>query len=270
MKITIAWLYPKLMNIYGDYGNVLTLQRRLEWRNIETEILEIDFTNSQEITKADILLMGGGQDRQQTLCAKDFLENKKEILEEACAKNVPGLFVCGAYQLMAAFYHSLQENEFQNFDPHDYQKQISSYKFVPGQGADIPGLAIFPQYTLHFGNRKPRCIGNVVSQSSLSFPYETSSKIVGFENHGGRTYDFKENTIPLGKIIKGNGNNGEDRKEGIVYHNFLGSYLHGLLMKNPHLADFLIFEALKNKYRIEKLEELDDDLEWQTHDFLSQ
>lgn len=308
MTINIAWLYPNLMSIYGDYGNVLTLKRRLEWRQIKAEILEINFDNTLELQKADIILMGGGQDRQQAICAKDMLDHKKTYLVETHKKGIPGLFACGGYQLMGYFYHPLKEDEIENFDPFQFNDQLLSYRFEPGKGADLPGLRIFPQYTIHYGHHKPRCIGNIVTKINSNLQNEIdkiyqpttdnrqlTTTLVGFENHGGRTYFMKtpehENmktvnnvtmqqfpakgwsasggnnlTFPLGRIIKGYGNNGEDKTEGIVSNNFIGTYLHGFLIKNPHIADFLIAKALELKYSEVDLKPLDDRLEWQTHE----
>src|SRR3989339_1277722 len=158
-KITIAWLYPNLMSIYGDYGNVLTLKKRIEWRGIKTEILEINFDNTIKLQKVDIILMGGGQDRQQAIVVQDMLNNKRKILQEAHQKGVPGLFACGGYQLLGYFYHPLNPSEIGNFNPVAFLKKLASYCFAPGAGADLPGLQIFEQYTVHYGNRKPRCIG---------------------------------------------------------------------------------------------------------------
>src|SRR3989339_964681 len=271
-KITIAWLYPNLMSIYGDYGNVLTLKKRIEWRGIKTEILEINFDNTIKLQKVDIILMGGGQDRQQAIVVQDMLNNKRKILQEAHQKGIPGLFACGGYQLLGHFYHPLCDDEFNEFNPANFEKKMSSFKFTPGKGADIPGLKIFPQYTIHYGNKKPRCIGNIVTEINNEFQTEINkiskpvTTLVGFENHGGRTYFLSGKDKNLGKVIKGWGNNGEDETEGIVSNNFLGTYLHGFLIKNPHVADFLISKALEIKYGETKIQPLDDSLEWQTHE----
>ena len=304
MTIKVAWLYPKLMSIYGDYGNVLTLKRRLEWRGTKVEVVEIGFDNTSELKKADLILMGGGQDQQQVICVQDLIGKKKPYLLEAHEKGIPALFACGGYQLMGHFYHSLAESDIDHFDPQNYITSRSDHPWmitnntVPGSGADLPGLGIFPQYTVHFGKHKPRCIGNIVTESNsrlkLSKYSNKINNLVGFENHGGRTYFMKtqehENiktngekdnlltrqlvtrnneTFPLGKVLKGYGNNGEDGEEGIVSNHFVGTYLHGLLMKNPHLADWLIMKALHAKNAdLRSLPPLDDTLEWQAHEML--
>lgn len=225
-KITIGWLYPTHMNVYGDIGNVKVLQKRLEWRNIECFIsyLEPDFLPS-ELKHCDILLMGGAQDKQQEIVSKDLFLKKKS-LEDAIENNIPGLYVCGAYQFLGNFYKK-------------------------SDGKIIKGLGIFDLYTENPENT--RLIGNLIAHSD-SFGY-----LIGFENHGGKTY-LGKNIKPLAKVIKGFGNNGLDSEEGAIYKNSIGTYLHGpILPKNPVMADFLIQKALENKYKTKvKLEKLDD------------
>ena len=225
MKLTIGYLYPDLMNLYGDRGNITCLVRRCQWRGIDVEVKE---------NFPDILFMGGGQDRQQKLVAKDLKKGRGEEIKEFIEKGGVGLFICGAYQLMGKFYR-------------------------PAEGLDLKGLGIFDIETYHFGKERPRCIGNVAVEWQ-------GKTLVGFENHGGRTY-LSKNVKPLGKVLYGHGNNSEDESEGATYKNAFGTYLHGaLLPKNPHFADYLIELALKNKYGPEvKLPPLDDTLEWQAH-----
>ena len=225
MKLTIGHLYPDLMNLYGDRGNVICLVRRCQWRGIDVAIKEVS---------PDILFMGGGQDRQQKLVAEDFKKGRGEEIKEFVENGGVGLFICGGYQLMGKFYR-------------------------PAEGPDLEGLGVFDVETYHFGKEKPRCIGNV----AVSWQGKT---LVGFENHGGRTY-LSKNVKPLGKVLYGHGNNSEDGTEGAVYKNAFGTYLHGaLLPKNPRFADHLIELALKNKYGPDvKLDSLDDTLEWQAH-----
>ena len=170
------------------------------------------------------------------------LQKKKSIIKELIENNMPSLFVCGAPQLMGDYYE-------------------------PSIGERLEGLGIFDMYSQSPATQKKRLIGNVVAKietQNLSDPYSlvTTPYIVGFENHGGRTY-LGKNVKPFAKVLKGFGNNGEDGTEGIVYKNAIGSYLHGpLLPKNPHIADWLIAKALVVKYKKEiKLEPLDDELE---------
>ncbi len=239
MKLTIGWLYPSLMNIYGDRGNLITINKRCEWRGIETEIKYLDAGfDKSELDKCEIILMGGAQDRQQKIVAED-LKKKKDVLNTKINTGTPGLYVCGAYQFLGNYYKE-------------------------ADGAIIKGLGILDLYTQNPGGNSPRLIGNVAASTNLS-----SKTIIGFENHGGRTY-LGKNVSPFAKIIKGFGNNGEDQNEGIVYKNSIGTYLHGpLLPKNPSLADFLIKRAMEIKYPNEVLVNLDDSLEMMANDSIA-
>lgn len=248
-SLTITWLYPDLMSTYGDRGNVIVLKKRCEWRGIEVRIEEITLeTLLSNLKKSDLIFMGGAQDRQQKLAGEDFLLRKGPVVKELIEKNIPALFVCAAYQAVGHYYQ-------------------------PYHGDRIPGPGIFDLYTKHPGDQGKRLIGNVIGElTSVQLAVDSGQKntIVGFENHGGRTYLGKE-MKPLAKMIKGNGNNGEDGYEGAVFKNAIGSYFHGpLLTKNPHIADWLIQKALEVKYKKEvKVEVLNDELEWQAHKFMS-
>lgn len=242
MKLSIAWLYPDLMSTYGDRGNIFVLKKRCEWRGIDVNIKEITLeTSLRELQKSDLLFMGGAQDRQQKIAGEDFLKRKSTVIKNLIEKEIPGLFVCAAYQAVGHYYK-------------------------PYQGEPIPGPGIFDLYTKHPGDHAKRLIGNTVAE--LIEPPELKGKIIaGFENHGGRTY-LGSKMQPLAKVIKGGGNNGEDGYEGAFYKNSIGCYFHGpLLPKNPYVADWLIQKALEVKYKKQiELEILDDDLEWQAHD----
>jgi len=242
-QLTIGWLYPELMSTYGDKGNILVLQKRCEWRGIKTEVLNIDqTTKDQELKTIDLLFGGGAQDREQEIVMQD-LYTKKHGITQLIENNIPALFVCGAPQLIGKYYE-------------------------PAEGKRIEGLGIFDMYTNHPGNKQNRLIGNVVAKiqteniQSILDNLSPITYLVGFENHGGRTY-LGKNTKPFAKIIKGFGNNGEDDTEGVVYKNAIGSYLHGpLLPKNPQIADWLITKAIEVKYKQKiKLAPLDDSLE---------
>ncbi len=245
--ISIAWLYPDLMSTYGDRGNIIALQKRCEWRGIDAEVVPVSLESKVlSLTSCDLIFMGGAQDRQQKLAGPDFLKHKGPIVKEMVEKGIPALFVCAAYQFVGHYYK-------------------------PYQGEKIPGAGIFDLYTEHPGDQAKRLIGNVVAEINsewldgqmVRWPKKT---IVGFENHGGRTY-LGKNLKPFAKIVKGFGNNGEDGFEGAVYKNAIGSYFHGpLLTKNPHIADWLIATALQVKYnRRTNLPLLDDTIEWQAH-----
>ncbi len=240
-RLNIAWLYPDLMSTYGDRGNVIVLKNRCIWRGIDAAIIHVTLETSLRLLRAcDIIFMGGAQDRQQKLASHDFLGNKAPVIKDMVERGVPALFVCAAYQFVGHFYR-------------------------PYKGAVIPGAGIFDLATHHPGDQAKRLIGNVVAE--LIHPAELKGKtVVGFENHGGRT-KLGLAMQPLARVIKGNGNNGQDGFEGAVYKNSIGSYFHGpLLPKNPHVADWLIAKSLEVKYKKAiQLTPLDDALEWKAH-----
>jgi len=233
-KLIIGWLYPELMSTYGDRGNIFVLTKRCEWRGIKVDIKTLDFkTNNRDLEDCDLIFGGGAQDRQQGIAINDLLK-KGPVLKELFDKGIPGLFVCGAPQLLGHYY-------------------------MTGDGRKISGLGIFDMVSKHEGTR---CIGNTIAKWN-------DQTIVGFENHGGRTY-LGKGVKPFASIIKGCGNNGKDHTEGAVYKNCIATYSHGpFLPKNPHVADWLIGKALEVKYgkKIE-LKKLDDTLEWQAHEFM--
>ncbi len=242
-SLSLAWLYPDLMSTYGDRGNVMVLKKRSEWRGIKVRVTEVTLeTSEKKLETCNFIFMGGAQDRQQKLAGKDFLENKGLVVKKLVEDGVPALFVCAAYQAVGKYYK-------------------------PYQGDPIPGLGLFDLTTQHPGDQAKRLIGNVVA--TLLEPEQLKGNtIVGFENHGGRTRLGKL-IKPLARIQNGFGNNGEDSYEGAIYKNAIGSYFHGpLLSKNPHLADWLLKEALEKKYdqKIELLT-LDDELEMKAHKY---
>jgi CobQ-like glutamine amidotransferase family enzyme len=232
MELNIYHMYPDILNLYGDIGNIICLKRRCEWRGITANIINFSLNDEKhDLSEGDIFFIGGGSDRGQSIVYSDFLKYKesfKEIIEE----NAIVLAICGGYQLLGE-------------------------KYIDSAGKEVPGLGIFEYSTV---SEEGRLIGNVIIENQLEL---TPKTIVGFENHGGRTYsDYK----PLGLVKSGYGNNGKDNKEGIVYKNCIGTYLHGpILPKNPHLADYLILKALQRKYEIKSLEELDDNFECLAH-----
>ncbi len=229
-KLKIAWLYPDLMSTYGDRGNVIVLQKRCAWRGLAAEIVPVTLeTRSSILESCDIIFMGGAQDRQQKLAGEDFLKRKGPVVKKMVENGTPALFVCAAYQFVGKFYK-------------------------PYRGDKIPGAGIWDLYTEHPGDQAKRLIGNTVAE--IINPAELARMvIVGFENHGGRTY-LGSSMKPLAKVIRGYGNNGEDGFEGATYKNSIGSYFHGpLLPKNPVIADWLIAKVVGT------LKPLDDSLE---------
>jgi len=242
MQVKIGWLYPDLMSTYGDRGNIIALTYRIQKRGIKSTIIKISLSEPGDlIKKVDLLFMGGAQDKQQEIVNLDLLKNKGKFLFETIERGVPGLYVCGAYQFLGKYYQA-------------------------ADGEKILGLGIFDVYTINPGVSSPRLIGNIAAKTNI-----TGSEIilVGFENHGGRTYLSNPNNA-LAKVIRGYGNNGNDLTEGYVYKNSIGTYLHGpILPKNPSLADFLIRQALKKKYKKEvSLPKIDDSLEDEAKDIV--
>ncbi len=249
MEITIGWLYPKLMSTYGDRGNVLCLKSRCQWRSIDVFIVPLDQESYAEaFYNIDILVGGGAQDRQQEIVMRDLLGAKAEAIRNIIEAGVPGVFTCGSPQLLGHYYE-------------------------PALGKKIEGLGLLDLVSKHPGFEARRCIGNVVFEITANPLAENLKKmlgkppiVVGFENHGGRTYLGE--VQPLGKVIKGYGNNGEDGTEGAFYHNAIATYSHGpLLPKNPFLADWLIQTALRRKYqKAISLTKLDDSLALQARE----
>lgn len=247
MNLTIAYFYPDLLNLYGDTGNVEILRSRAQRRDIDVEVLEIDPTtpvDSLVMKKVSIVFIGGGPDSGQKLMYLDLLKNKGSYLKDYLENGGVGLFVCGSYQLLGHYYKA-------------------------SDGSILEGLGILDLYTQSFGNRRPRCIGNVVCELSGALMNDSVFKavnkigntIVGFENHGGRTY-LGKNVTPFAKVISGSGNNSEDKTEGALYKNCVGTYLHGpVLARNPHIADYLIAKGLG----LDILDELDDHLILSAH-----
>lgn len=226
-KIVIGHLYPKQMNVYGDMGNIITLKYRLEQRGYTVEYRMLDSLKELNDHTLDILVGGGGQDSNQGLVQQDLLKYAAE-LKGQCEDGLVGLMICGMYQMFG-------------------------HRFILPDGREIPGAGVLDLET-SAGDK--RLIGNVVIQTDLG-------RLVGFENHSGRTY-LSSGLKPLGRVVKGLGNNGEDGQEGVVYKNIIGSYMHGpALAKNPTLADDLIIRALKRKGQEHKLEPLDDFIEHQ-------
>lgn len=219
--IKILQLYPREMNIYGDWGNVLTLQKRLQWRGYAVELLQ-HHPGAAFPKDVDLVVGGGGQDSGQDVIQDDLAKIGPQLHALADA-GMPMLMVCGLYQLFGRFFQT-------------------------ADGRTINGIGMFGAKTVA---GPTRLIGNVVIKSQWG-------EIIGYENHSGLTY-LDKGQPPLGYVKKGDGNNGKDKTEGAIYKNVIGSYLHGsLLPKNPVLADYLIAQAVINKYGSFKGDEIND------------
>jgi CobQ-like glutamine amidotransferase family enzyme len=222
LTLTLGHLYPDQLNLYGDRGNILTFQRRCQLRGIELRVVGLGVGDALAPDEYDLLFIGGGQDKEQAPVSQDLHELKGIGLWAAIEDDMPVLAVCGGFQLLAHYYR-------------------------PAEGPDMRGLGVFDAWTEHKGSQVTRCVGDI----AIRWQNQT---LVGFENHGGRTY--LGTALPLGKVLKGNGNNAEDHTEGAIYRNAYGTYLHGsLLPKNPHFADHLIELALQRKYAYQSIEE---------------
>lgn len=237
MKIRICHLYPDLLDLYGDRGNIRVLQARLNWRGIEAEVQRVSLGEPLNLRTLDILFIGGGSDREQNILVEDLMKRKNE-LKAAIEDGLVVLSICGGYQLLGEYYQTAGNEK-------------------------IPGLGILDLWTIA-GSK--RLIGNVVVElTATDCPHSRLKTLVGFENHSGKTY-LGAGLKSMGKVIHGHGNNGEEREEGVHYKNVFGTYLHGpLLPKNPHLADYLLILALERRGYSERIIPLDDELEERAH-----
>lgn len=231
-ELKILYLYPDILELYGDFGNIQVLKYRLEKRGIKAIVTPYSIGDEAPNFKDfDLVFAGGGADQEQSILAKDLIKYKDNI-KEAVDSGVFFLLICGAYQLFGKYYKGVEGNI-------------------------IPGLDVFPYYTEAINDRKKRCIGNVVIDVNLA---GKETKVIGFGNHGGQTYDVE---TPFGKVLFGNGNKFGDDNEGFFKENVIATYLHGpLLSKNPDVADYIIKHSLDRKYNEDIiLEPLDDTFE---------
>lgn len=230
--LRVCALYPDLMNIYADRGNLLMLRRRCEWRGIGFELVGSGI-GEQIDPHADLYYMGGGQDRDQELCAADLFEHKRETLAAAASAGAVVLGVCGGYQLLGHAYQLADE--------------------------ELPGIGLLDVRTARADG--PRLIGNIAIEVEL--PGDERRILAGFENHAGRTH-LGEQAQPLGRVLSGHGNNGSDALEGAREGTVIGTYMHGpLLPKNAWFADWLIATAIGEGITLEPLH---DELELLAHE----
>ena len=233
--LRVCALYPDLMNIYADRGNLIVLERRCAWRGIGFELSASSLGERLEADSAELFYIGGGQDRDQRLCAEDLIENKADALRAAAAAEKIVLGVCGGYQLLGHSYTLGSER--------------------------IAGVGLLDLETIREDG--PRLIGNVAIAADGLPGADAGAVLAGFENHGGRTH-LGAAQAPLGRVLAGHGNDGRNGMEGAIAGNTIGTYLHGpLLPKNVWFADWLIARALG----IERAElaPLDDEVEARTH-----
>lgn len=231
-SLDILYLYPDILELYGDFGNIQVLKYRLEQRGFKANIVPYSIgDDAPNFKEYDLIFAGGGADQEQEILSQD-LSKYKDNIKEAIENGVFFLLICGAFQLFGKYYKDVEGNI-------------------------IPGLEIFPYYTEANPDRKKRCIGNIVLNVILN---GKETKVIGFENHGGQTFNIP---TPFGKVLFGNGNKFDDTEEGFFEKNIIATYLHGpLLSKNPELSDYIIKYCLDRKYKNNfNLEQLDDNFE---------
>ena len=240
MELNICHLYPDILNLYGDRGNIITMKRRLEDRGIKVNIDECSIGQPLNADKYDIFFIGGGQDFEQEVLLRDLSSGKAQDIRTAGEEEKTFLAICGGYQMLGEYY-----------------------KTWDGVQLDFIGAI-----GVHTIGAKERMIGNYMFRTT---PESGDTVVVGFENHSGKTY-LSEQVAPLGMMLSGNGNNGEDKTEGARYKNVFGTYSHGsLLPKNPVLCDFILQTALNHRYDgAEPLAPLDDTLELNAHRYMQE
>ncbi len=235
MELKICHMYPDVLNLYGDRGNVLCMTRRLKWRGIDASVTKLPIGDSRSLAGFDLVFIGGGQDFEQQVLLSDLHRGKDKEIKAAIEDGVTFLTICGGYQMLGSYYETYD-----------------------GKRCDFIGAL-----DLYTKGSVKRMIGNYKFQCS---PSAGGSVVVGFENHSGKTW-LGSGLEPLGKVLSGYGNNGEDGSEGAHYKNVFGTYSHGpLLPKNPELCDLILKTALERKYGSAELLPLDDSFELLAHD----
>ena len=235
MELKICHMYPDVLNLYGDGGNIICMKKRLNWRGIEASVTKLPIGERASLADFDIVFIGGGQDFEQEVLLDDLHRGKDREIKAAIEDGVTFLTICGGYQMMGSYYET-----------YDHVR------------CDFIGAVDF-----HTVGSRQRMIGNYKFRCSDS---AGGSTVVGFENHSGKTW-LGSGVEPLGHVLAGFGNNGEDGTEGVRYKNLIGTYSHGpLLPKNPEFCDRLLLGALSRKYGITELEKLNDTAETAAHD----
>ncbi len=234
MELKICHLYPDALNLYGDRGNILCMKKRLEWRGIRADVTELPIGERADFTAFDLFFIGGGQDFEQQVLLEDLRLGKDADIRAAVQDGKVFLAVCGGYQMLGNYYRTWD-----------------------GQQMDFLGAV-----DLYTVGSEERMIGNYAFQCGER---SGGCTVVGFENHSGRTY-LGEGVEPLGRVLKGHGNNGEDGGEGVRYLNVFGTYCHGpVLPKNPELCDHILRTALERRYGSAELAPLPDEEERKAH-----
>jgi len=237
MELKICHMYPDVLNLYGDGGNIICMKKRLEWRGIDVSVTKMPIGSDSSLAGFDLFFIGGGQDFEQEVLLNDLHKGKDASVKAAIEDGKTFLTICGGYQMMGNYYQTHEGVRCDFIGAVDYYTVGSDIRMI--------------------GNYKFKC--EEVSGGST---------VVGFENHSGKTY-LGEGVSPLGRVLAGYGNNGEDGTEGVRYRNLFGTYSHGpLLPKNPGLCDIILLSALERKYGKADLEPLDDSAELAAHDVM--
>lgn len=235
MELKICHMYPDVLNLYGDRGNVICMRSRLERRGIDCAVTRLPIGSAASLAGFDLVFIGGGQDFEQQVLLDDLHRGKAQEIRAAIADGVTFLTICGGYQMLGSYYETYD-----------------------GQHCDFIGA--LDLYTV---GSKTRMIGNYKFKCGEA---AGGSVVVGFENHSGKTH-LGRGVEPLGTVLAGFGNNGEDGTEGAHYKNVFGTYSHGpMLPKNPEFCDMLLATALERRYGKAELAPLDDTLELLAHD----
>ena len=238
MELKICHLYPDVLNLYGDRGNILCMRRRLEWRGIGCTVTELPLGVDDPLTDYDLFFIGGGQDFEQTVLLRDLNAGRVDNLRSAAEDGKALLCICGGYQLMG-----------------------TGYRTADGQYCEYTGIL-----DLSTEGSTDRMIGNFAFRLGEE---SGGSVVIGFENHGGRTR-LGPGLSPLGTVLKGYGNNGEDHTEGVRWNNIFGTYSHGpVLPKNPDFCDYILRAALERKYGAAELFPLNDAAERAAHEAMA-
>lgn len=231
-KLNILHMYPDLLGLYGDSGNIEVLRYRCGMRNIDCRVIKYDIGSElTDFSEYDLIYLGGGADIEQKIISDELLKRKQNIYD-AYAKGTFLLLICGGYQLMGRYYRD-------------------------SNGIEIPGLELFNYYTEASTDKSVRCIGNIIIEAEIN---GEKTKVIGFENHGGMTRNV---SAPFGRVLYGNGNSAGGKHEGYFEKNVIATYLHGpLLSKNPKIADYIIEYCISRKSGADiKLEPIDDTIE---------
>ncbi len=238
MELNLCHLYPDVLNLYGDRGNVLCLEQRLRWRGLGVTVTPVPIGERLRAADFDLFFIGGGQDFEQEVLLADLAGEKTAEIKAAIEDGLPFLAICGGYQMLGAYYETWD-----------------------GHRCDFTGA--LDLYTV---GQKERMIGNYL----FTCDELDGAAVVGFENHSGRTF-LGSGVRPVGRVLYGSGNNGQGGGEGARYKNVFATYSHGcLLPKNPRVADLLLSMALERKYGAAELAPLDDTLENRAHDYMEQ